>query len=432
MFNTKKYSKACLSTFDIIGAYFVRQYYVELYEISVNMLQQNKVTSITEGYKCAMRAYLSAFTCLGNDKSNISTKKPAGHYYRKIILNLYKYFQEWSGYATITLEDFICKVVSHLMPEEYYNLLNNNKKDCILHHCLTNVLREFTVYIVQHQMTIIIDDRDNKPNFRVLQDEFLRLLIMEREKLWSRFIEEYTGSKNRKEYIPKNLHQRMVNAIKQHVEKECELQNKLNQAFLYMEKLKEQIKIRDNEINDLSKDKKSLLQKINEYQSLLQHFQTPQKTSSSSLRDSSILLHNATELQKMPISSTTTNKRQKTSQTNSSQQFTIPKESRTGRNCEQSRNTKSNKALIEPANSPPQVSPLKSESKTDHNTNEEKKHDVGIEQNYFPDSDEQEIINTNSEEDSEEEEIILIESPSEIMYDIDQDQDDDISIKDFK
>ena len=71
LFARSTYSSTTISIFQIVGAYFVDVYYNHLYTEAVKFKTDGKVASVTEGYRHATFAFLSAL----DNKAKNETKE---------------------------------------------------------------------------------------------------------------------------------------------------------------------------------------------------------------------------------------------------------------------------------------------------------------------------------------------------------------------
>ena len=87
MFKRENYSKRALSTFEIIASFIVDLYYNHFYLEAKRIRTEERVDSITDGYKHAIKAYLNSFQ---NPDS-----------YRKTVVGIHKYYYTTTKFSTI-------------------------------------------------------------------------------------------------------------------------------------------------------------------------------------------------------------------------------------------------------------------------------------------------------------------------------------------
>lgn len=213
LLDRSSYPPRTISTFGIIGAYIVDVYYNHLYSEAIKFKNAGTVQSITEGYKHAVLAFLSAV----DHKSKLY--KP--RFYTQLLTGINEYFTKWTSFSTLTLNDCIDKITREFIPEDYYASLDKDQKRNMLRPILINSIKEFTKAVIQEFMVGIIDNHSEPANVEALKDKMTDLLIMEREALYHRFLDNHTGKTT--ETIDKTLAVRMQQEIKKLVSEKTAL-----------------------------------------------------------------------------------------------------------------------------------------------------------------------------------------------------------------
>jgi hypothetical protein len=167
------YSRKTLETFEMIGAYYVDLFYNHLYFEAKKLRNDKVVGSITEGYKHTLTSFLQ-----GIEDPKL---------YKKSLLAMHTFFID-NGFASISFTQCIERVTREFIPEDYYESVINSKKNSILRSVLSNVNKTFILKLVNSYFGMIIDQHNESDNARVLQDEFIDLLLMEKESMYKRFI----------------------------------------------------------------------------------------------------------------------------------------------------------------------------------------------------------------------------------------------------
>lgn len=171
--NKNNYEKKTLDTYEVISAYFVDIYYNHLYIEAKKLKTNNSTTSITEGYKHALNAFLQG---IENPKL-----------YKKSLVGMHSFFIS-SGFSSITFSECIEKITQEFIPKDYYLTLSKQKKISVLKFIIGKSNKIFIEKIVRKFLIMIIDQHKEIDNIRVLQDEFMNILIYEREEMYHRFI----------------------------------------------------------------------------------------------------------------------------------------------------------------------------------------------------------------------------------------------------
>lgn len=192
-----QYSKKSLDTFEILAAYFIDIYYNHLF-IEGKKLRTNKsVTSITEGYKHALNAFIQG---IENPKS-----------YKKILVGIHSFFLS-SGFTSISFPDCIEKITEEFIPKDYYASVSKQQKISILKLIIGQANKVFIERLVKNFLKLVIDTHSDADNIRVLQDVFIDILMIERENIYHRFIS--TQTKNDRAAPQTALVEAMQNEIK--------------------------------------------------------------------------------------------------------------------------------------------------------------------------------------------------------------------------
>lgn len=196
--NRENYSQKTLETFEIMGAYYVDIFYNHLYNEARKLKASGNVVSITEGYKHTLNAFLQS---LSNPKL-----------YKKSISGVHHYFIT-IGFSSISFGKCIDRITCEFIPVDFFQSLSSAKKMGILKMVISQSIKTFTRKIVNSHMIKIIDYHKNKDNVRILQDDFIDCLIMEREGMYQRFINKQTIT-NKNETVNRGLSEKMQKEIK--------------------------------------------------------------------------------------------------------------------------------------------------------------------------------------------------------------------------
>ena len=162
------------------------------------------VTSVTEGYKHAVLAFISAI-------DNKSKTYKAKHY-NQLLTGINEFFTAWTSFGTLSLSDCIDKIVVEFIPIDFYSGLSKDQKRAVLRGVLTSSIKEFSKIVIKEFLEHIIDNHKEPANIEMLKERMVDLLIMEREKLYHRFLASTSGKTN--ETIDKGIAIRMQKEIK--------------------------------------------------------------------------------------------------------------------------------------------------------------------------------------------------------------------------
>lgn len=248
--NYNKYSQSTLSKFDIIGSYFVNLYYNEFYIKAKNLKFQENYTNITEAYK--------------NLLSNYVEFSQQQDFFKQIIKGIHTYCISTTRYTTMSHKECVDFMVSEFVPENLWNSLREQQKNKLFHESLINCIKEFTEKIIINYLYMIIDHHDNNENIIILQDLFLNIILLEKDRIFSKFINPNTNNL----HIIKNRLQDILNDNRKLIQ-ENKILKKKNSIFENLQKknsniileLQKNNKLLCNEINSLKKSYKDYITK---------------------------------------------------------------------------------------------------------------------------------------------------------------------------
>lgn len=235
-----KYDQSTLSKFDIIGSYFVNLYYNEFYIKSKNLKFDSVYNNITEGYKNVLSSYLEF------------TKK--AEFFKQIIKGIHTYCISTTRYTTMTHKECIDFMVYEFVPSNLWSSLRENQKNKLFHESIVNCITIFTEKIISNHLHIIIDHRDQPENITILQDLFLSIILFEKDKIFSKFLNPNNKDSNHLE-----LFRDKIKSILQEKKKIQDDNKKLQKKNEILDNL---VKKNANVITELQKTNKLLIQKI--------------------------------------------------------------------------------------------------------------------------------------------------------------------------
>ena len=238
-----KYEQSTLSKFDIIGSYFVNLYYNEFYIKSKNLKFDNMYSNITDAYKNVLSSY-SEFT-----------KK--SEFFKQIIKGIHTYCISTTRYTTMTHKECIDFMVYEFVPSNLWNSLRESQKNKLFHESIINCIMIFSEKIISNHLHIIIDHRDQPENITILQDLFLSIILFEKDKIFSKFLNPNSKDSNNLEVFRDKI-MSIVNEKKQLYDENKNLSNKIS---LLDNLVKKNVDI----ITELQKNNKLLIKKLELY-----------------------------------------------------------------------------------------------------------------------------------------------------------------------
>jgi hypothetical protein len=194
------YSKKTLDTFEIVAAYFIDVYYNHLFIEAKHLYTKGSVESLTEGYKHSLNAFLQG---IDNPKA-----------YTKTLSSIHSFFTA-SQNTNISFSECIERITSEFIPKDFYKSVNKQQKTSILKMVIGQSNRVFVEKMVRDGgLNMVIDAHNDVDNIRIFQDEFIDMLIFERESVYHRFISTQVKTKSGGAHTSSAMVESMQNEIK--------------------------------------------------------------------------------------------------------------------------------------------------------------------------------------------------------------------------
>jgi prophage maintenance system killer protein len=175
------YNKKTIDNFEILAAYFIDIYYNHLYIEAKKLRTDSAVSSVTEGYKHALKAYLKG---VDNPK-----------YFKKTLMGIHGYYTA-CGYTSMTFRECTETITKEFIPKDYYESVISSQKTAILKMVISESNKKMIFKIASEYLSMIIDNHLDETNLRILQDEYIDILILARENVYHRFISSETNTSN--------------------------------------------------------------------------------------------------------------------------------------------------------------------------------------------------------------------------------------------
>lgn len=242
IFDRNSYSKKTLDTFEIIAAYFIDIYYNHLYIEGNTLRISGKVTCTTEGYKHALNAFIQGID---------DPKK-----YKRALIGIQEFFVA-HGFKSISFRECIDRITYEFIPKDFCESVTNPHKVSILKMVISQSNKTFLEKLVRQFLPMIIDKHNDEDNLRILQDEFMDILFIERENMYNRFISNKTAKSST--HISISTVETMQKEIKTLLTDKYELRQMINN-------LKKIIIKKDQEVRDSKKTNEILTNNCAELQ----------------------------------------------------------------------------------------------------------------------------------------------------------------------
>ena len=148
-------------------------------------------------------------------------------------------------------------MVYEFVPSNLWSSLRENQKNKLFHESIINCITIFTEKIISNHLHIIIDHRDQSDNITILQDLFLSIILFEKDKIFSKFLNPNNKDSSNLEIFREK--------IKNIIDDKKKLQEDNNKLTTKIENLDKLLKKNANIISELQKNNKLLLKKIELY-----------------------------------------------------------------------------------------------------------------------------------------------------------------------
>lgn len=171
------HDRKLISVFEVIVAYFVGVLFNDIYMIARSSLsKKSDGSSLTDVYKARIQAFVIGAK---NDESC----------YRDLITNLHKYFAVY--YSATSFPQFVDRVTSQVIPDEYFDQLANTERDEVLSSTVCDLVSGLASFVTTPDMLQrIIDNHEHqwKVTQRMIQDHGITILLAKRETFHNQFL----------------------------------------------------------------------------------------------------------------------------------------------------------------------------------------------------------------------------------------------------
>jgi hypothetical protein len=236
---TNKYDIKTISTFDIVGSYFVDIFYNNHYLLSKDNVRRGHADTVTDAYRTNVISYMDGI-------------KNRQDLYKKVVKQLHEYYQLSTNSGSIVLSDFQDRILSHFIPPEYYKDFTENQKDKTLRDVIIKTVSNMGAVVSKKEMLYkIIDDHSNTNNVTILQDKMVNILMMQREEYYEKFAQQISKSGGGLS-VSQELFDKLKQAFIEEKQKSYHLNEDKERAIVMIKSLLNKIKVLESEIQKIN------------------------------------------------------------------------------------------------------------------------------------------------------------------------------------
>ena len=234
-----KYGNNTITRFDIVGSFFVNLFYNEFYKKSNNIKQQRLDKSTTDIYVELLSSY-SDFT-------------EREEFFKQAVNGIHAYVISNTNQIDMTHKECIDFIVKEFIPENIFNNLRENQKAKIFHDSIKTTVKLFISKIVSRYIKLVIDNRNSPESSTILQNEFLDIICIEKDKIYGKFIAPKSSNN-----IPIEIHKKKITELLNILNQKNKELNKKELLIQGLKKVNEKsseiIKQMQKQIQKLSKE----------------------------------------------------------------------------------------------------------------------------------------------------------------------------------
>lgn len=239
-----------ISKFEIIGAYFVNLFYNEFYKQAVNIKLSGDATggtqdSTTDIYKSILTAYTDF------------VNKP--EFFKQTVRGVHTYCISTTNNSTMDHRECVEWLVSEFVPEKIWASLREKQKNKLFHEIIGGCVCLFIRKIISQHLVMIIDNHAQENNIMIMQNVFLDIICIEKEKVYAKFLSpKVSGS------VPMVVYKTKISELDAKTKRLDELTNTMTALKQFAEKASKELKKTMIENKRLQDENKKLKQYVNE------------------------------------------------------------------------------------------------------------------------------------------------------------------------
>ncbi|MCW5954502.1 MAG: hypothetical protein KIT69_19795 [Propionibacteriaceae bacterium] len=240
--NKTEYSEDTLKLFNSLAAYFCDTYCNAMFKTSVEIYTKDTKIPLLDIYNNLLKAYLKELS--QRDKM-----------YKKTVINMKERYEvyittQYKIPCNITPIEYIDIFVKEFLPDDDFKFLSNEKnalqnKDQIVYNILKQILTGFSILIIREYSDLVLDNTDNRSKrqseFIGLKEEFVNLLIFEKQKVFIKTIDPNLSNKSH------HLQQELLSKLREQINENSNLKNEIGKRNQLIHKLINKIKFQEEE-----------------------------------------------------------------------------------------------------------------------------------------------------------------------------------------
>jgi hypothetical protein len=237
---TKHYDPKTIAIFEAIGSYFVDIFYNGHYQLAVERVESGVAKSETDAYRAIIMSYMDG----------VGSRPDA---YALVIGKLHSYYREACGFRSISFADFEDKLLSQMIPPDFYKSFTEANKDNALRGVINTVVQRFGEFAVSKDALAKVIDRHSAHEINVpyMQSKILNILFAQRDEYYVKFAKVISKRSGGRNVDVKYLDELEVRLQKANDENK-HLQSELESAVRIISQLGIRIKQQDTELKKLT------------------------------------------------------------------------------------------------------------------------------------------------------------------------------------
>ena len=222
-----RYDNSVLNVCQILSTYFVNVYYNEIYLRIKELKSVNKGDKLRDSYRQGVTMY---FRSLKN--------KPV--YYKKVIMGIHDLHNKFKSLSTLRLRDCIDSVCKEFVAKEAYDQMTDSQRQGIVRKVILDVNACFIDHIFNNRLDSIINEHKHKENAGVLREEFIDMLLLEREKLLNDYYGVVVGG-NKRNLLSNEMGEKLKSMLTEAVKQKVIALKRLQQAERHNKELQGEV-----------------------------------------------------------------------------------------------------------------------------------------------------------------------------------------------